>query len=55
MKKLIRRIINWVYGVDIGLALIILWEAKNNLSIMMRDHMLREAIKGGPGIKEEEL
>ena len=55
MKRLIRRIINWAYGRDISSDLILLWESKRNLSMLLYDQALRDAVKGGTGIKEEEM
>lgn len=54
MKKLIRRIVNWAYGTNLEMDLTILFEAKQNLSIIMRDIALRQYIKNPPK-REDEL
>ena len=55
MRKLIRKIINWAYGKDIGSALIILSESHKNLSILLRDLAIRSYVKPGAVVKEEDL
>lgn len=54
MRKLIRKIVNWAYGTNILLALDILFQAKENLAIIMRDLALRSYITNPPK-KEDEL
>lgn len=58
MKRLIRRIIrnivNWAYGDDIGWALIVLYQAKDNLAMIMFEDFMRRQIKGD-SVKEEDL
>lgn len=58
MKRLIRRIIrnivNWAYGEDIGWALIVLYQAKDNLAMIMFEDFMRRQIKGD-SVKEEDL
>lgn len=41
MKKIIRRLVNWAYGVNIITVLSILDQAKRNLSIILADLELR--------------
>lgn len=45
MKKLIRRIIRWVYGYDILLAIHFLERRQENLKDMFLDMLMREAMK----------
>ena len=54
MKRLIRKIINWAYGRNILLELVILEEAKRNLAIIVQDLALRSHIKNPPK-REDEL
>ena len=54
MRKLIRRIVNWAYGTNLEIDLIILFQAKENLATIMRDLALRSYITNPPK-KEEEL
>ena len=41
MKKLIRKIVNWAYGVNVLLELDIMDQAKDNLGIIIKDVVAR--------------
>ena len=41
MKKLIRKIINWAYGMNIESELFTLYQANRNLSVIIHDTLMR--------------
>ena len=55
IRMAIRKVVNWAYGTDLAFDLIILFQAKENISAILKDAALRAAIKGGLGVKEDEL
>lgn len=55
IRRIIRKIINWAYGTDIGADLTLLFHSRENLKILLNDALIRSAVKGGTGVKEEDL